>query len=176
MLPDANTRGINKLEVGYITLVRKTYPRSARVSWFSQVRVTPLKLTERGDIMVPCHGNGSACITGPLWGESTSHWWIPHTKGQWCRSLIFSLLSAWTNWIGSDLRCHDIHAVWLWWVKPKYIQLITLPEPTFLPTVVSLWLTVLIVSGCQKNHSSSSSSDLDLRSNYNEPPNCHVFL
>ena len=21
-------------------------------------------------------------ITGPLWGESTCHWWIPFTKGQ----------------------------------------------------------------------------------------------
>ena len=24
------------------------------------------------------------CITGPLWGESTGHRWIPHTKGQQC--------------------------------------------------------------------------------------------
>ena len=23
-------------------------------------------------------------ITGPLWGESTGHWWIPFTKEQWC--------------------------------------------------------------------------------------------
>ena len=22
--------------------------------------------------------------SGPLWGESTKHWWIPHTKGQQC--------------------------------------------------------------------------------------------
>ena len=32
-------------------------------------------------------------ITGPLWGESTSHWWIPLTKGQWCRAVIMFPLS-----------------------------------------------------------------------------------
>ena len=28
-------------------------------------------------------------ITGPLWEESGSHWWIPLTKSQWCRTIIF---------------------------------------------------------------------------------------
>ena len=30
------------------------------------------------------------CITDPLWGESTSHQWIPLTKGQLHRALMFS--------------------------------------------------------------------------------------
>ena len=38
-------------------------------------------------------------ITDPLWEESTSHWWIPLIKGQWCRDLMFPLwlvkLSCW---------------------------------------------------------------------------------
>ena len=28
-----------------------------------------------------CNGNAS-CITGPLWGESTSHWWIPPQRAR----------------------------------------------------------------------------------------------
>ena len=28
-------------------------------------------------------------VTGPLWGESTDHWWIPLHKGQWCGALCF---------------------------------------------------------------------------------------
>ena len=33
-------------------------------------------------------------ITGPLWGESTGHRWIPLAKGQWCGPMMFSLLFA----------------------------------------------------------------------------------
>ena len=46
--------------------------------------------------MMPRHRN-TFCNTGPLWGDSTGDWWIPLTKGQWCRTLVFSLLLAWTN-------------------------------------------------------------------------------
>ena len=53
-------------------------------------------------------------ITGPLWGESTSHWWTPLTKGQWHGALMFSLICAWTNgWENNrdagDLRRHHVH-------------------------------------------------------------------
>ena len=53
-------------------------------------------------------------ITGPLWGESSSHQWIPHSKGRKCRSLMFSLVLAWTcswkkNWVASGLICHNTH-------------------------------------------------------------------
>ena len=34
------------------------------------------------------------CIAGLLWGESTSYWWIPLTKGQQCKALMCSLLLA----------------------------------------------------------------------------------
>ena len=34
------------------------------------------------------------CIAGLLWGESTSYWWIPLTKGRQCKALMFSLLLA----------------------------------------------------------------------------------
>ena len=81
------------------------------------------------------------CITGPLWGESTGHWWIPRTKGlgQWHRAVMFSLICTWTNaWANTrdagDLRCHDANydvtvmpycvtrAQWVYWYR--------LPKPT----------------------------------------------
>ena len=52
--------------------------------------------------MISWHGKDS-CITGPLWGEDTSHWWIPitryHDAGPWCFSRFSSLLApnCWTN-------------------------------------------------------------------------------
>ena len=36
----------------------------------------------------------SARWTILLWGESIGHRWIPFTKGQWCRNVMFPLLSA----------------------------------------------------------------------------------
>ena len=42
-------------------------------------------------MMTSWHGN-ALHITGPLWGESTGHRWIPLTKGQWCG---FSLMLGW---------------------------------------------------------------------------------
>ena len=37
--------------------------------------------------------NGSIfSVTGLLWGESTSHWWISSPKSQWYRTLVFSLI------------------------------------------------------------------------------------
>ena len=52
-------------------------------------------------------------VTGPLWGESTGNWWIPH-KGQWHGALMFSLICAWTNgWANNrdsgELRRHCAH-------------------------------------------------------------------
>ena len=59
-------------------------------------------------MMISCHGNPFH-ITGHLCGESTSDWWIPLTKGQQSRSLIFLLVwtSFWINSrVASNLRCH----------------------------------------------------------------------
>ena len=59
------------------------------------------------------HG-GAFRITGPLWGESTGHRWIPLTRGQTCETLMHSLLFAWirywTNtWYIGALKRHDTH-------------------------------------------------------------------
>ena len=40
---------------------------------------------------------GASCTTRPLWGESTSHQWIPLTKVKWCVAVMFSLKSAPTH-------------------------------------------------------------------------------
>ena len=55
-------------------------------------------------------------LASPLWGESTSHWWISITKGQLCGTLRFCVLSVgrncWTNnGVTSDLRCYGGHTV-----------------------------------------------------------------
>ena len=41
-------------------------------------------------------------ITGPLWGESTGHRWVPLTKAS-AQTLIFSLICAWTNGWSNNL-------------------------------------------------------------------------
>ena len=44
-------------------------------------------------MMASSHGNAFR-ITGPLWGESTGHRWIPRTKDQKCETLAFPV-SCW---------------------------------------------------------------------------------
>ena len=44
---------------------------------------------------MPWHVN-TFLITSSFWGESIGHWRIPFTNRQYCRALMFSLLSAWT--------------------------------------------------------------------------------
>ena len=53
-------------------------------------------------------------LLAQLWGESTSYWWIPLIKGQWCGVLVFPSTSAlrnyWIdNWEAVKLRCFDAH-------------------------------------------------------------------
>ena len=53
-------------------------------------------------------------VTGPLWGETTGHRWIPPIKGQWRGALMFSLICAWTsNWANNqnagDLKHYCVH-------------------------------------------------------------------
>ena len=60
-------------------------------------------------------------ITGPLWGESTGHRWIPLTKDQWCGSLMF--MSFWTNSREAcEMRCLDSHSTSLWRQSSKCTQ------------------------------------------------------
>ena len=48
----------------------------------------------------PSSNRNIFCVTGPLYREFPSHWWIPPHKGQWRRALMFSLICAWTNsWV-----------------------------------------------------------------------------
>ena len=53
-------------------------------------------------------------VTGHLYREFTGHRWIPLHKGQWCGTLVFSMIWARTNgWVNNrgagDLRCHRAH-------------------------------------------------------------------
>ena len=54
------------------------------------------------------------CVTGPLCAEFTGDRWIPRTKGQWRRTLMFPMICAWTNASvnnrnASDLIRHRTH-------------------------------------------------------------------
>ena len=57
-------------------------------------------------MMMLWHGN-TFHITVPLWGESSDDWWFNVKKGQWCRAMKFSLLSAWTS--------HHEKTLFTWW-------------------------------------------------------------
>ena len=43
-------------------------------------------------------------VTGPLWGESTGHRWIPLTKASDAELLMFSLICAWTKRLNKQSR------------------------------------------------------------------------
>ena len=56
------------------------------------------------------------CVTGPLWGEFTSHRWIPLTKAS---AFMFSVICAWTNgWANhrdaGDWKSYDLPLCLLW--------------------------------------------------------------
>ena len=62
-------------------------------------------------------------ITGPLWRDSTGHWWFPFTKGQWDRPLMFCEVSTKTmlskhTLLAGDLWHHGIHLISLQWYPP----------------------------------------------------------
>ena len=53
-------------------------------------------------------------VTGPLWGESTGHQWIPITKVNdaelWCFFFICTWTNGWTNnWGASDFTRRRVH-------------------------------------------------------------------
>ena len=64
------------------------------------------------------------CITGPLWGKSTSAQWIPLINGQWCRKHFQIMISSWqqtfypglNKWNGwSPHRCTGV----FWCISPS---------------------------------------------------------
>ena len=72
----------------------------------------------RLDMMIAWHGN-IFCITGPLWGESTGHRWIPLTKGQWYRKrpiirncIVFFAVSLLNNLLNKQFSC--------WWSEIQW--------------------------------------------------------
>ena len=52
-------------------------------------------------------------VTGPSWGESTGHQWIPH-KDQWRGALMFSLICAWINGWANNQDAGETQSRSLW--------------------------------------------------------------
>ena len=88
------------------------------------------KMTTFQSTMTSSNGNIYR-VTGPLCGEFTGH------KGQWCGTLMFSLICAWTNgWVNnrdtSDLRRRRAHCdVTVMFQWTLYYQHITLMWDSF---------------------------------------------
>ena len=60
-------------------------------------------------MMTSSNGN-SFRVTGPLWGESTGHRWMPLTRGALMFALTCTGLNCWTNHRDAgDLRRHRTH-------------------------------------------------------------------
>ena len=55
-------------------------------------------------------------ITGPLWGESTSHWWIPTQKGSVMGSFYVSIV----NWKSELLVIWNPYRKWQDYVYVKW--------------------------------------------------------
>ena len=109
---------IQGFDVSFVISLSKLMNIQSSSQWFEEQYDVFIYLDQNGGdtfMMISWHGN-TFCITGSLWRESTSHWWIPFTKGQLCRALVFPLLPAWASWwtysqAASDLRCHGTHVM-----------------------------------------------------------------
>ena len=95
-------------------------PEGARLSTFTE-------LTLIVDIIMMTSANGNIFrVTGPLWGESTAHLWIPLTKASeaepWC--FLWSALEqtlgkqSWRPWFETPLRS-------LWRYSSDYLRSFT---------------------------------------------------
>ena len=68
-----------------------------------------------------CHGMKKLSTLLALTRATHRSWCIPHTGPViHCKSLVLSLLLAWTNyrrnsWVASDLKYHDAHVTSLYW-------------------------------------------------------------
>ena len=70
-------------------------------------------------------------ITGPLWGETTGHRWIPLAKGQLCGNLIKGTFTGRTTRQAQPQNKHRhlikrvyFHPSWPWWYPlQRYISL-----------------------------------------------------
>ena len=78
-------------------------------SWNGQMRCIPP--FGRSEISWRCYDRNAFHITGPMWGESTVHWWISLTNGKY----VFSLLLAWKPveiTVESLVICDAMKLVW----------------------------------------------------------------
>ena len=119
-------------------------------------------------MMMSWHRN-TFCITGPLSGESTGHWWISLTKGQWYEALTFSLLLTWTNcWtnsqIADDSGCHSACVTYQCNVLWQIYGDVTNSESVFTRCKTSCYQLVIITSCKIESKTSSSLSYLFLLS------------
>ena len=62
------------------------------VSWHLRSQSTLLSIQELSQ------ANNKENIKCPLHGEFTADWWIPLTKGQWCRTLIHVMTPSWSGY------------------------------------------------------------------------------
>ena len=82
----------------------------------------PMMVTS-GPVITSYHGNAFP-ITGPWWGESTSHRWIPLTYGQWFGALKCASMFAWNKLLNKQRRCRFVTLMWRhsnasWWQNPR---------------------------------------------------------
>ena len=60
--------------------------------------------------MITSSNRNSFRVTGPLWGETTGHRWIPLTKASEAELWCFLSTNGWANnWDAGDLRRHSAH-------------------------------------------------------------------
>ena len=83
----------------YRAFVWLIIPFTSPRMWFDH----PLFQHSNGSLLMMTSSNGSIFrVIGPLCEEFTGHRWIPHTKNQWRRALMFSLICAWINdWVNN---------------------------------------------------------------------------
>ena len=91
------------------------------------------------NIMMTSSNGNIFRVTGPLWGETIGHLWIPSQRPE-RGALIFSLTFAWTNgwanvpmrrWFETPLRLARLHCNVLVYHSPSVIHVLCLMRPKF---------------------------------------------
>ena len=96
-----------------------------------------------------CHYMGFH-ITGPLWGKSTGHWWIPSQRA-FIEIWWFSLVSAWTScetvcqpvWDAMMLMWNHCNSYGIfWWLSARLQYLHLLVHWRYCSPALSYWFIV----------------------------------
>ena len=96
-----------------------------KYQWEDKIVVNWIMLTWYGIIDMAMwwrHDTANVHILGPLWGESIRHLWIPLTKGQWCGTLVFTLLLPWIKYCWAKGRVSTIIFRLLFCCMPKWLN------------------------------------------------------